>query len=106
MGWLSWLPAKLTCGDLEAIRMDITKLKADLAALVAKEAAAEGKEKADLAQISQTIADLKAKVGAGETVTQADIDALDGQVQQVSSGLDTIVSDLDKAAAPETAPVA
>ena len=78
--------------------LDITKLRADLTALQQKETTAEATETADLAKVSQTIAGLKAQIATGETVTQADLDALDTQVQQVGTGIDTIVSGLDSAA--------
>ena len=87
--------------------VDVNQLKADLAALVASEKAAEDKEQADLALISDNIANLKAQVATGGGVTQADLDALDSQVLAVSSGLSTIVSNLDTAAKGSgTAPVA
>jgi len=84
--------------------VDLAQLKTDLAALVASEKAAEAAEKADLALISDNIAALKAQLANGGPVTQADLDALDSQVQTVSSGLQTIVSNLDTAAKPAVAP--
>lgn len=85
--------------------VDINQLKTDLAALVATEKAAEESEKADLALISDNITTLKTQLAAGGSVTQADLDALDSQVQTVSSGLSTIVSNLDAAAKPAPASV-
>jgi len=84
--------------------VDLAQLKTDLAALVASEKAAEAAEKTDLALISDNIAALKAQLANGGPVTQADLDALDSQVQTVSSGLQTIVSNLDTAAKPAVAP--
>ena len=101
MAWYHYFrPA--TMGDLiriqEALNVDITKLRTDLAALVAKETAAEASEIADLATISQNIIALKANIAAGGSVSQSDLDALDVQVNQVGTGIGTIVTNLDTAA--------
>lgn len=102
MGW--WRKNRpATMWDLtklkEEIKMDMTQLRTDLAALVAQVGAAETKEASDLAMVSKTVSDLKAQVAAGGTITQADLDALDSQVTAVAGGLTRIVTNLDEAAA-------
>ena len=59
---------------------------------------AEASETADLATISQNIIALKANIAAGGSVSQSDLDALDVQVNQVGTGIGTIVTNLDTAA--------
>ena len=100
MPWDDWLPA--TRAEVRRIRMDVTTLKMNLAALVAKEQAAEQKEAADLKTISDAIAALKAQLAGGVSISQEDLDALGGQVAAVSAGLDTIVNNLDAAAAEDS----
>jgi len=107
MAWHDWLlpafRAQLKRQDerIKTMALNIDKLRADLTALANKEQALETTERKDIGVLKQQIADLKAKAGSGETITQADLDALDGTVTGISGKLDSVTADLDAAAAPE-----
>jgi hypothetical protein len=90
----------------EKIMLDITQLQAQVEALTAaasadKAAAAASAAKVDTAvgllqALSASIADLKAQLGAGNAITQADIDALTAKASAA-------LTDLTASAATETA---
>ena len=79
----------------------VDDLKSKLQALVAQEAAFEGKVTSDLAAIAKVISDLKAGLSSNIAVTQADLDLLGGEVDGVAAGLTKVIGEIDGAAAPQ-----
>jgi CII-binding regulator of phage lambda lysogenization HflD len=78
----------------------VDDLKSKLQALVAQEAAFEGKVTTDLAAIAKVISDLKAGLSSNIAVTQADLDLLGGEVDGVAAGLTKVIGEIDTASTP------
>jgi len=94
-----WRRLKKVEQETKTLMATVDQLKADMTAFVNAVAAAQAKITADLATISATIQNLKNQAGSGVPISQADLDALDAQVQSASTGLSSIVAGVDTEAA-------
>lgn len=76
---------------VEKMALDVSKLQGDVASERSDIDRVVGAYTTTITDLKAQVADLTAKLAAGETVTQADVDALDAVVTAGSAALDSAV---------------